>query len=441
MTAPARPSAAVFFARDFLSAEFPKMRAAFDGLARVYLVMNAREAASVREHDADGVVILVGDAGGNPQGSGFDDAPAIGRDRTLRFAPDAEITASRRAIAGACEAVLSRFNPVFYLDEPVSGYANEVFSRRFAGAGALSLHFQVAWLPGTCFFVSDAAQAAPVPLNLLSGSADLVRRHVQLRAEGLARPAYVLSYANPLRRLKDIAITLGKAAYRRLRRRKANWVDRDTSAHLFHAQSLWRSLTGRYSRDPADNPGDARFVVFPLHYEPESLLSYFSRFYRQEEIASQILDTLPDGYRLVLKEHPSQPGALMLPKWAGLRAADRVVVLPGTYPASRLMPLKPVVISLGSTFALEAAVAGCPVGVLGGVHFRGAPGIVALDSPSDWREVLGAEPGSAEAVSQWYADFLDRYGFKGNFLRGQTWFEDLPALGTALAAARAAKEG
>jgi len=324
----------------------------------------------------------------------------------------------------------------FYVDEPVSGYANEMFNRRFAASGATCLHFQSAWLPGHLFFVRDAAQGEPVELNLLSGSANAVREHLRLRAEGLARPTYVLSYGNPLRRVKDIAITLAKALWRKLFRRKAPWIDRDTTAHLFHARCLWGSLTGRYSPDPASDPGDARYLLFPLHYEPESLLSYFSRFYRQEDIANRILDSLPAGWRLILKEHPSQPGALMLPKWAGLRASGRVLVLPGTYPSARLMPLKPVVVSLGSTLALEAAVAGCPVGVLGGVHFRHAPGVVALDAPEDWHRVLDSEPGSAEAIAVWYADFLDRHCFKGNLMRGQTWFEDLPALGGALATAR-----
>lgn len=434
MSEAARPAAVVFFARDFLSVEHPKMAGAFPGLARVYLVMNPREADTVRQHDAQATVIHVGEAMGDA--TGLDDAAAIGRDRTLRFAPPSDIAASRRAVAGACEAVLSRFAPAFYVDEPVSGYANEMFSRRFAAAGALCLHFQTAWLPGHLFFVRDAAQAEPVELNLLSGSSEAVREHVRLRAEGLARPTYVLSYGNPLRRVKDIAVTLAKALYRKVARRKAAWIDRDTSAHLFHARSLWGSLTGRYSPDPASDPGNARFLLFPLHYEPESLLSYFSRFYRQEEIASRLLDTLPAGWRLILKEHPSQPGALMLPKWAGLRAAGRVVVLPGTYPSARLMPLKPAVVSLGSTLALEAAVAGCPVGVLGAVHFRHAPGVVALDAPEDWHSVLDSEPGSAEAIAAWYAAFLDRHCFKGNIMRGQTWFEDLSALGGALATAR-----
>lgn len=427
-------SAAVFFARDFLSLEFPKMKAAFADLSRVYIVMNPAEAENIRVQDPEGEVILIGAAPVSSGALALDDADAINRDRFLRLATAEEIAATRRSIAAVCDHVLARYRPIFYLDEPVSGYANEMFSRSFGEAGALCLHFQIAWLPGYCFFVSDAAQAIPVRLDMLSGSEDAVRRHVELRAAGLARPTYVIAYGKVLPRIRDIFVTLGKAVYRKLFRRNAAYIDREVGPHLFHARSLWKSLFGRYSPDPVAHAADTRYVVFPLHYEPEALLAYFSRFYRQEEIASQILDSLPPGFKLVLKEHPSQPGALQLPKWADLRASKRVVILRGDYQAARLMQLRPAVVSLGSTFSLEAALAGCPVAVIGGVHFQDAPGVTRIDRPGDWPRILDAPTASAEDLTKWYADFLDRYCFGGNIMRGKTRFDDLPHLAEALRA-------
>lgn len=417
----------VFFARDFLSIEFPKMRAAFADLARVYLVMSVAEAANIAAHDPDGDVIVIG-ADVPADVTLVDDGEAIGRDRFLRMMNLADIETTRRAIAAACDRVLRDYRPIFYFDEPVSGYANEMFNRRFGESGALCLHFQTTWLPGYCFFVRDGAQASPVPLNLLPDSRAAVDEHIKLRAAGLAKPTYVLPYDRLLPRLKDLAKTLGSVVWRLLFRRKASYIDRDPAPHIFHARCLAKSLVGRYSADPVATIDAAHFVVFPLHYEPESLLKYFSRYYRQEEIASQILDSLPPGYKLVLKEHPSQPGSLHLPKWADLRASKRVVILRGDYRASRLMQLRPVVISLGSTFALEAALAGCPVGVIGDVHFCNAPGISRIDNPGEWQHILNAPSGSSEAIARWYADFINRHCFKGNFMRGQTWIEDLPRL-------------
>lgn len=431
MAPPALPRAAIFFARDFPSIEFPKMRAAFPDVARVYLVMNDREAANARAHDPEGETILIG-RDGPADATLIDDAEAINRDRFLRLLDNDDVAAARRAIATTVDAVLARYQPAYYVDEPVSGYANEIFNLRFGGAGALCLHFQISWLPGYCFFVRDKAQREPVRLDMLPDSSALVDKHIQLRAAGLAKPAYVLPYDKLLPRLRDLVVTLGKTFYRTAFRRGAAYIDRDPLAHVFHARCLARSIFGRYSPDPAKSGDDVRYIIFPLHYEPEALLKYFSRFYRQEEMASEILDSLPSGYKLILKEHPSQPGALLLPKWADLRASKRVVILRGDYRVAPLMQGDPVVISLGSTFSLEAALAGCAVGVFGDVHFQGAPGVTRIDRPGDWQTVLDQPRGSPETIAKWYAEFLTRYCFEGNFLKGGTWFGDLPGLGAAL---------
>jgi len=425
--------AAIFFARDFLATEFPRLARSLGDRARVYIVMNDGEAQAARAGDPDSTVFVVGRA--PPSAAPPHDIDAVNRDRTLRFAAPDQIATVRRAIADVCEAVLALHpSPAFYFDEPVSGYANEVFNRRFAAAGALCLHFQSTWVPGYMFFVSDIGQAIPVPLGLMSSGRELIDRHVADRALGRALPHYVLGYGKISRRVRDLATTSAKRLYRAAARRGGSYIDRDTEAHRFHAEALRNSLTGRYSADPLGSATDkeAKLVVFPLHYEPESLLTYFSPYYRQEEIAARLLDSLPPDWRLVLKEHPSQPGALHMPKWRDLRRAGRVIVLRGNYPASRLLVRKPTVVSLGSTLALEAALAGCPTGVLGTVHFRDAPGVTALARPEDWPLLAGAPTATPDAIAAWYAQFLDTHAFAGNVMRDKTWIDDPVALAAAL---------
>jgi len=424
------PEAIVFFARDFLSVEFPRMSAQFAHLARVYIVVSEAEAQAVRAGDADGEVVRIGSHEADPA-SLEDTAPAINRDRSLRYLPGEEIVAVVRAIEGVCRHVLSRYAVRYYMDEPVSGYTNARFNEAFGQAGALCLHFQTGWLPGYGFFVTDHAQDDPVRLDILTGGAARVREHIRARQEGLGKPLYVLGYGKVRKRIADLATTTAKIIYRTLFRRGALYIDRDTSAHRTHARCLWHSLWSRYSPDPAGD-GSRKYVIFPLHYEPESLLFYFSRFSRQEEIAAQILDTLPPDFSLILKEHPSQPGALHLPKWAELRRAERVVCLRGDYAIARLLEQRPVVVTIGSTFALEAALAGCPVGMLGGTHFQDTPGITRLDSPTDWRALIGAPAAAPDAIADWYGEFLDRYCFRGTIMRDRTDIPDLDAIVAAL---------
>ena len=146
----------------------------------------------------------------------------------------------------------------------------------------------------------------------------------------LQKGTYVINYSSINKRIYDIIINSLKLFYRVLFKKKQYYLDADVSAHLIHIKCLYLSIFKKYSHDPIKSL-NYKYVLFPLHYEPESVLNYFSKYTRQEEIASQILDTLPMDYKLILKEHPSQPGALHLNKWDDLRKSKRVVLLKGKY--------------------------------------------------------------------------------------------------------------
>jgi hypothetical protein len=78
------------------------------------------------------------------------------------------------------------------------------------------------------------------------------------------------------------------------------------------------------------------------------------------------------------------------------------------------------VISIGSTLAIEAALAGKPVGVIGQVHFADMPGIRSLSSPRELDRVLGAPGATREQIEEWYGRFLDMCCFEGNIMKGRT---------------------
>jgi len=425
---PLRP-AVVFFARDFLADEFPRLAARLNGMDRIYITANRREAQRVRSADPHGTVYSLDDTGRWPDLKPEPVNLAHNCDRFLRGYHQCEIEDVLRVLQGISADCLSKFSVKLYLDEPVSGFPNWYFNRAFAAAGARCAHFQTAWLPGYMFYTADAAQAAPVEMG---GGADwrsLVDTHVESRREGLARPVYVINYGSARKRLQGVITTTAKGIYRSLFRRDGFYIDRDAAAHWLHAECLLRSFDRRtYSQPPEFNCGE-RYVLFPLHYEPESVLNYFSEFQRQEEIAAQILDTLPLGYRLILKEHPSQPGALGLNKWRALVRSKRVLALRGDYDARRLLALDVVVVSIGSTLALEAAVAGRPVGVLGAVHFVAMPGIRRLASPTEWMVLLDHSPSPLPEIKAWYARFMKRHCFRGSIMRGAT---DIDALAESI---------
>lgn len=420
-----KPAAVVFYARDFLAVEFPRMGAKLTGYTRVYIVVSEAEERAVREGDADAVVVNLHQV----RESASVDLVSVDRgynnDRYLRDYSTGEIEQIVSGVLAACDQILARYDVRFYLDEPVSGFPNLHFNRRFSAAGAVCLHFQTSWLPGLMFFTSDPAHADLVPLRLISNGEELVSKHIEDRQTGGALPLYVLNYASPIARARDAALTLGKAAYRKLLRRSRYYLDRDASAHMIHARALVCSFKGGYASRNQLETLNGKYVLYPLHYEPESILNYFSDFSRQEEIAEQLIDVLPLGYELILKEHPSQPGALNTSRWRKISRYRRVLKVRGDVSARALLRHDVAVVTIGSTLAIEAALAGRPVGVLGHVHFAGMPGITPLRSPRDLDQVLTAPRATRDQVVGWYGDFVNKYCFDGNIMKGRTTAIDL----------------
>lgn len=418
-----RQDAIVFFARDFLAVEFARIGESFSSFQRVFITINEAEAAQVRAASPGAHVFsLYPLTEARPSSHELDTGFNI--DRFLRDLDENEIRAVSASVRRIHTEILSSFRVRYYMDEPVSGYPNAEFNRCFSASGAICLHFHPAWVPGYFFFTSDPAQRAPVPLGIMEGGKALAAAHVDLRRAGGGKPLYVLGYGKVRKRVSDWFKTIGKGVYRKLFRRNAPYIDREASEHWMHARALQRSFISRYSPDPAQN-AMSKYVIFPLHYEPEAVLGYFSAYTRQEEIAAQLLDALPLGYKLILKEHPSQPGALHTAKWAALRRSPRTVFLRGDYAVGPLMALRPIVVSIGSTFALEAAVSGSVVGLLGGVHFEDAPGMYKLDRPGDWLSLIEKPAAPLDRIVEWYGDFLDRYCFPGSIMRGATKIERL----------------
>ena len=132
----------------------------------------------------------------------------------------------------------------------------------------------------------------------------------------------------------------------------------------------------------------SKLIVFPLHYEPEAVVSYFSPYSNQLDLVNQIFERLPPDCLLVLKEHPSQPGATRLNKWKDLVKCERVRVVKGMEKLSDLLAYESVVVSIGSKAALEASLLGRRAYVFGKPHYRDIPGVEYVSDISklniDW---------------------------------------------------------
>ncbi len=440
MTQPAPLSAIAFYARDFLAEEFSRLGAALTGEAgerpRFYIVSKQAEAEQVRANDPAGRVFVLGDY--------LAAAEAMEPVRDERFHALAKLVRRDRYVARMdlpkiatilqglklLEDALAQAGPIaLLLDEPVSGIVNDALDRFVTAQGGLGAHFNVGWVPGHIWFARGAMQDRPIALNLLDDGAAKVAAHIAQRKRDAGLPAYLHNYRGVLRPLKAAA-KYGAMGMRRRMVKAETFLDADPWPHDFMASSLAASITAKYD-DPKDIAASgAKCVIYPLHYEPEAVISYWSSFTNQLALAMEAFEHLPADTYLLLKEHPSQPGALQQDKWQDLLANARVKRIHGTVKMADLLAGPSALVSIGSTAVLETVMHGRPAFVVGQPHFRRMPGVTPVDDWNnfavDW-DAQGQDSGSGEeALQSWYGDFLNRHCVEGQFMRGRT---DIPRAG------------
>lgn len=105
------------------------------------------------------------------------------------------------------------------------------------------------------------------------------------------------------------------------------------------------------------NPKD-NFVYFPLHQEPERVLLIASPFYtNQIETVRHIAKSLPLGYKLVVKEHPTQTirGWREISYYKEIMEIPNVILLHPSVSSEEIMKKCSLVITVGGTSGFEAA--------------------------------------------------------------------------------------
>ncbi|HEY3188373.1 MAG TPA: hypothetical protein VGJ70_12925 [Solirubrobacteraceae bacterium] len=156
-----------------------------------------------------------------------------------------------------------------------------------------------------------------------------------------------------------------------------------------YARERTRAVAARalYAPVRADRP----FAYFPLHVTDDyKIKRVIPHCVDQASIIEQVADALPQGYDLVLKEHPMSVGRNSL---AMLRRLARIpnVRLVDPYTSSHdLMLQAQAVVVISSTVGLEALMYDKPVLTLGRPFYAGAGVTMDLDSFAGIREAVPA---------------------------------------------------
>ncbi len=166
------------------------------------------------------------------------------------------------------------------------------------------------------------------------------------------------------------------------------------------------------------------FVFFPLHVEPELAISPSGgHFEEQFEAVRFIASKLPEGWKVVIKEHPDQTGFGPRPIgfYKNLQNIPNVCFVKTEVPSSKIISKCQAVATITGSAGLEALRVGKPSWVLGAPWYLMAPGITRIDTLSDLQNAFEALANWMPPTSKELEDYLDLlhrshfYGFIPGF--------------------------
>lgn len=134
-----------------------------------------------------------------------------------------------------------------------------------------------------------------------------------------------------------------------------------------------------------------RFLLYPLHFHPESSTSVLAGSWLDEyEVIRNIAFNLPEGMRLYVKDHVSAWGYPTLDFYQRLRQLPNVRLLPPEAPTKQLIKESAAVITLTSTVGYEALLLKKRVFLYGRVFYEFHKGVTRVESPARLHELLSS---------------------------------------------------
>ena len=124
-----------------------------------------------------------------------------------------------------------------------------------------------------------------------------------------------------------------------------------------------------------DNLANSDFIFLALHKQPEASIDVIGRYYEDQYL--NIVNTwraLPDGWRLLVKEHSNAVGDRSWHFYHKLRRLRNVVLVDEAANSHDIIRSSRAVVTVSGTVAYEAALMGIPSLTFGNVFFNRLPG-------------------------------------------------------------------
>lgn len=155
------------------------------------------------------------------------------------------------------------------------------------------------------------------------------------------------------------------------------------------------------------NAQEDNFLLYPMHFHPESSTSILSGTYLNEyEVIKNIAFNLPQGCRLYVKDHISAWGYPSLKFYNDLKKLPGVNILGPNENTKELIKHSAGVITLTSTVGYEALLLGKKVFLFGRVFYEDHKNVVKIGSPHKLFDILNAAPVNEPIDKEYALDFV-----------------------------------
>jgi len=208
-------------------------------------------------------------------------------------------------------------------------------------------------------------------------------KYIKLYKDNFRKPYYVSNLPNRFNPssvlvglLKIVLKEIGLSSNSRTSNRflKSYYIDSDPIKNIINL--YFSSIFYRYNNVDSIS-SENEIVLYPMHFEPEASILYFSEFNEdQVSLIRNLSKCLGTHQILVVKEHPQQPGMLLTSKYRKLRAnTSNIVYVPAEYPSKKVIDKSNIIVTQTSTVGWESLMLGKKVVVLGKVFYDKHPDI------------------------------------------------------------------
>lgn len=170
------------------------------------------------------------------------------------------------------------------------------------------------------------------------------------------------------------------------------------------------------------------FVYYPLHVPADMALTLRSPEYLDQlALIDYLCRSLPDGFRLAVKEHPAMVGAISADRMIELlKRYDSLALLPPTTNNYSVMRRARAIVTVNSKSGAEAGLLGKRVLVLGDAFYRDAPFAIPVADLTELKARLAEEVASesADLVAPAHLDWFSRVWEQS--LPGELFVTDKP---------------